>query len=160
MFAKEDIKRDEVVFIQGGHIVGRDRLYSSAVINSYIPLDDNYFLGATDITEEEGVKLYNNHSCNPNCGMRGEISFVAMVDIPRGAELTVDYAMIDNENYEFVCTCNSSNCRQKITGFDWKKKELQHRYEGYFARYLEDKIKNQKNSLFQSKLPQKEQCPD
>jgi len=140
MFAKEHIYKDEVVFIKGGHILTRDQLFSSGVINSYLPLDDNHFVGATTKEEEESIKLYNNHSCEPNCGVRGEISFVAMFDISQDTELTIDYAMVDNEDYTIECTCGSTSCRKIITGFDWKKKGLQEKYAGYFARYLEDKI--------------------
>ena len=32
--------------------------------------------------------LYSNHSCDANLGIRGEITFVAMRDIPAGEELT------------------------------------------------------------------------
>lgn len=39
-----------------------------------------------------------NHLCNPNVGVRGEITFVAMRDIKAGEELTTDYAMIDDDN--------------------------------------------------------------
>jgi len=67
-------------------------------------LDDKYFLGATNIDEEESIKLYQNHSCNPNVGLRGEITFVTMKDIEKDEELTVDYAFIDNEDYSFKCT--------------------------------------------------------
>jgi SET domain-containing protein len=143
MMAKEKIKRGEIVFIKGGHLLTKAALFSSGVINSYLPLDDNYYLGATNKAEEESIKLFINHSCNPNCGMRGEISFVAMREITEGEELTIDYAMVDNEDYSITCTCASPLCRKKVTGFDWKRKELQSRYEGYFARYLEDKIRMQ-----------------
>ena len=140
MVAQTDIKKGEIVFIKGGHILTRDELFSSGVINSYLPLDDNYFLGATNKVEEESIKLFVNHSCDPNCGMRGEVSFVAMRDIPKGEELTIDYAMVDNEDYTIQCTCGTSFCRKTVTGFDWKLKDLQKRYKGYFARYLEEKI--------------------
>jgi SET domain-containing protein len=140
MFAKEDIKKNEVVFIKGGHILTRKQVFSSSVINSYLPLDDNYFIGATNKEEEKDIKLYINHSCEPNCGVRGEISFVAMTNISMGAELTIDYCMVDNEEYVIDCKCGSPNCRRKISGFDWKLKNLQEKYKGYFARYLQDKI--------------------
>lgn len=140
MFAKEKIFKDEIVYIKGGHILRRDELFTSGVINSYLPIDDDYFLGAKDLIEENQIKLYNNHSCNPNCGMRGEISFVAIRDIEKDEELTIDYAFIDNEDYSFECHCGSDNCRRIITGFDWKIKELQEKFYPYFARYLKDKI--------------------
>lgn len=78
IFAKEDLKKDEIVFIKGGHILTRDEIFSSGVINSYFPISDEYFLGATNKEEEDAIKLYQNHSCNPNVGLRGEITFVAM----------------------------------------------------------------------------------
>lgn len=92
MFAKEHIYKDEIVYVKGGHILTRDELFSSAVINSYLPISDEYYMGATTCEEEESIKLYNNHSCDPNCGLHGEITFVAIRDIFPGEELTVDYA--------------------------------------------------------------------
>ena len=110
------------------YILTRDKIYSSGVINSYFPISDEYFLAAENKDEEEQIKLYQNHSCNPNVGLHGEITFVAMRDIEKDEELTVDYAFIDNEDYAFKCTCGSTNCRGTITGFDWKIKELQEKY--------------------------------
>lgn len=83
IFAKEDIKKDEIVFIKGGHILTRNEIFSSGIINSYFPISDDYFLGATNKDEEDAIKLYQNHSCNPNVGLHGEITFVAMRDIKR-----------------------------------------------------------------------------
>lgn len=140
MFAKELICKGEIVFIKGGHILTREEIFSSKIINSYMPISDDYYLGAISAEEENDIKLYNNHSCDPNCGLHGEITFVAMRDIAPGEELTVDYAFIDNEEYSFDCKCGSPNCRHIITGFDWKKPELQEKYFPYFAQYLKDKI--------------------
>lgn len=140
MYAKEDISKGEMVFIKGGHIVKRDEFYASSVINSYLPISDEYFMAAITSDEEEQIKLYNNHSCNPNCGMHGEITFVAIRDITEGEELTIDYAFVDNEDYSFECHCGSQNCRHIVTGYDWKIKELQEKYYPYFAQYLKDKI--------------------
>lgn len=140
MFAIDHIRKGEIVFIKGGHIITREELFSSSVINSYMPISDDYFLGATNADEEKDIKLYNNHSCDPNCGLHGEITFVAMRDIYPGEELTVDYAFIDNEDYSFECHCGSLHCRHIVTGFDWKRPELQEKYYPYFAQYLKDKI--------------------
>lgn len=146
IFAKENIKKGEIVFIKGGHILTRDEIFSSGVINSYFPINDEYFLGATNKDEEDQIKLYQNHSCNPNVGLHGEITFIAMRDIEKDEELTVDYAFIDNKDYSFECTCGSNNCRKIITGFDWKIKELQDKYYEYFAQYLKDKIDNERRT--------------
>ena len=136
-YAKVNIEKGEKVFVKGGHIVKRGNFYTSSVINSYLPISDEYYIAAISPDEEENIKLYNNHSCNPNCGMHGEITFVAMRDIEAGEELTIDYAFVDNEDYAFECRCGSENCRGTITGFDWKIKELQDRYYQYFSQYTQ-----------------------
>jgi len=148
MFAKEAIKKDEIVFIKGGHLVTREQLFSSGVINSYLPIDDNYFIGSINKEEEDGIKLWINHSCEPNCGMRGEISFVAMRDIKINEELSIDYALVDNEDYKINCNCKSKSCRSIVTGFDWKIGSLQKKYGNYFALYLLEKIKKKGFSNF------------
>lgn len=140
MYARENISKGEVVYIKGGHILLREEVFSSSVINSYLPISDDFFVGAISSGEESDVKLYNNHSCDPNCGMHGEITFIAIKDIRAGEELTIDYAFIDNEDYSFECHCGSPICRHIVTGFDWKIKELQDKYYPYFAQYLKDKI--------------------
>jgi SET domain-containing protein len=140
MFAKELIHAGEIVYIKGGHVLSRSELFSSGIINSYLPISDDYYLGAISAEEEDAIKLYNNHSCDPNCGMHGEITFVAIRDIKPGEELTVDYAFIDNEDYSFECQCGSVKCRHTVTGFDWKINRLQDEYYPYFAQYLKDKI--------------------
>lgn len=140
MFAKELIHAGEIVYVKGGHILSRSEIFSSDVINSYLPISDDYYIGAISREEEDAIKLYNNHSCDPNCGMHGEITFVAIRDIQPGEELTVDYAFIDNEDYSFNCQCGTPKCRHVVTGFDWKIKRLQDDYYPYFAQYLKDKI--------------------
>lgn len=147
IFANEHIDKGEIVFIKGGYILTKDEIFSSGVINSYFPLSDEYFLGATNVDEEESIKLYINHSCNPNVGLHGDITFIAMRNIEKDEELTVDYAFIDNEDYSFKCTCSSKKCRGTITGFDWKIKELQDKYYDYFAQYLKDKIDQEKKKI-------------
>jgi SET domain-containing protein len=140
MFAKTTIEKGEVVFIKGGHVVCKNELYFDEPISSYLPIDDQFFIGAVSKEEEPAIKLFVNHSCDPNCGIRGEITFVAMRRIEEGEELTCDYAMIDNEDYRFECNCGSSKCRKTVSGFDWKIRELQVRYSTYFSRYLLDKM--------------------
>jgi len=139
-FAKEKISKNEIVFIKGGHIVTREEMFCSSTINSHLPISDDYFLAALNKDEEDKIKLFINHSCNPNCGLNGNMIFIALRDIEKNEELTVDYAFIDNEDYKIDCNCGSKNCRKIVTGFDWKIKSIQDKYYDYFAQYLKDKI--------------------
>ena len=82
-----------------------------------------------------------NHACDPNVGVRGQVTFVALRDVPAGAELTIDYAMIDGDPAERMpCSCGAAACRGVITGDDWRRPELQARYAGRFSRYLQERI--------------------
>lgn len=145
-FAIAPIAKGEVVFIKGGYILNRENMLIEKLGYNYWPLSDELFLAPKKDSEKQEVQdilIYVNHSCNPNCGLRGEITGIAMRDISIGEELTMDYAMIDDEPdtaYNIQCTCGEPNCRGIITGKDWMIPDLQVRYKGYFAAYLQQKI--------------------
>jgi uncharacterized protein len=139
LFAKADIARGEIVAIKGGHIVDRETLQRDITPRLgpvEIQIDDDLFIAPVNADERELSMLYSNHSCDPNIGLRGEITFVAMRDIPAGEELTHDWAMTDNDDYSVECNCGARNCRKTLTGKDWQKSELQKKYAGYFSAYL------------------------
>lgn len=139
LFAKADIARGEIVAIKGGHIVDRETLQRDVTPRLgpvEIQIDDDLFIAPVNADERELSMLYSNHSCDPNIGLLGEITFVAMRDIPAGEELTHDWAMTDNDDYSVECNCGARNCRKTLTGKDWQRPELQEKYAGYFSAYL------------------------
>ena len=142
LFAKTPIRIGEILFVKNGHILPIQDKFSNDIIDCYWPIDDMRVLGAKDAGEMDVVKLFINHSCDPNCGLVGIGTGVAMRDIAQDEEISFDYAMLDNEAYDFPCHCGSTKCRGHFTGFDWKKPELQRRYNGFFVDYLQEKIAN------------------
>jgi SET domain-containing protein len=59
---------------------------------------------------------YVNHSCEPNLVsriVRGHILYIALRNIKRGEELTIDYRF-DKDVEKVVCRCGSPNCRGTI----------------------------------------------
>ena len=143
LFAAADIPKDEIVAVKGGHIVDGKTLrekITPMLGPVEIQIDDSLFIAPVTNEERELSMLYLNHSCDPNLGMRGEISFVAVRDIRAGEELTHDWAMTDNDDYSVECNCNAPNCRKTLTGKDWQRADLQKRYAGYFSAYLARKI--------------------
>ena len=137
LFAVEPIQGGEIVAIKGGHIVDRETYLAHAdVIGvSDIKIADGFYVAALDPAEYEGVMLFLNHSCEPNVGVQGNIVFVAMRDVAAGEELTIDYAMIDDDDARMDCRCGTPSCRGMVTGRDWQRPELQ-RYGSYFSWYL------------------------
>jgi Proteins containing SET domain len=143
LFAIADIAKDEVVAVKGGHIVDRETLrerIAPLLGPVEIQIDDNLFIAPVTQEERELSMLYSNHSCNPNLGIRGEITFVAMRDIRAGEELTHDWATTDNDDYSVQCNCGAPNCRKILTGKDWQRPEVQERYADYFSAYLARKM--------------------
>jgi len=143
LFAVVDISKDEIVSVKGGHIVDRKTLREkiTPVLGSVeIQIGGDLFIAPVSDEERESSMLYLNHSCDPNLGMRGEITFVAMREIRAGEELTHDWAMTDDDDYSIECNCGAANCRKTLTGKDWQHRDLQKRYAGYFSVYLARKI--------------------
>ena len=143
LFAIADIAKDEIVAVKGGHIVDGKTLREkiTPVLGPVeIQIDDDLFIAPVTDEERELSMLYSNHSCDPNLGMRGEITFVAMRDICAGEELTHDWAMTDDDDYSIECNCGAPDCRKTLTGKDWQRPDLQERYAGYFSAYLARKI--------------------
>ena len=140
IFAISPISVGTVIAVCGSMI------YSSDVLE-YIPqehmrtalqIEDNLFVQ----TIADPVDTYFiNHSCHPNSGFLNAVQIVAMQDIPAGQEITYDDAMTNGTSRRrFVCHCNSIDCRGEITGDDWRQKNLQERYRGYFSPYLSRRI--------------------
>src|SRR5262245_18668701 len=144
LFAVEPIRKGEIVCIKGGSIFNRQRLQevSQTLGPAEIQIAEDFFIGPRTEAEREGSMIFSNHSCDPNIGVQGQIVFVAMRDIDPGEELTHDWATTDYDTYELDCKCGARNCRKKITGQDWKRKDLQEKYGSYISWYLLEKIKN------------------
>jgi SET domain-containing protein len=142
LFAKAAIDQDEVVVVKGGYVLSRPQRNRIAeeLGASEIQITEDLFIRPTTLAEREGGMTHLNHSCEPNVGLQGQIVFVAMRDIAAGEELTFDYAMTDDEPYEMECHCDSQICRKLITGADWRKPELQNKYEGYFSWFIQRRI--------------------
>jgi uncharacterized protein len=147
LFATANIAKDEIVAVKGGHIISREQLRDKVTPllgPVEIQIDDDLFIAPVTEEEREGSMLYTNHSCDPNLGMHGEITFVAMRNIRAGEELTHDWGMTDDDDYSVECNCGAPNCRKILTGKDWQRPKLQARYAGYFSEYLAKKIANKR----------------
>ena len=143
LFATAPIAQGEVVAVKGGHIINREQLreITPKLGPVEIQIGDDLFIAPVTPEEREASMLYSNHSCDANLGLRGEVTFVALRDIPAGMELTHDWCITDDDDYSVKCNCGSANCRATLTGKDWQRPELQKRYAGYFSAYLAAKMR-------------------
>lgn len=143
LFAREAIPRGEIVAVKGGRIYDRAgwAKVAAELSPAEIQIGDDHFIGPADASGVEANMLRLNHSCEPNCGVRGEITFVTMRDVAPEEELTIDYAMIDGDpEIHMKCRCGSGRCRGSVSGADWALPRLQEEYRGHFSTYLQRRI--------------------
>ncbi|NVB36467.1 SET domain-containing protein-lysine N-methyltransferase [Pseudenhygromyxa sp. WMMC2535] len=98
-----------------------------------LQIDEDLYLVST----VESPADWFNHGCEPNAGLRGQLSLVALRSIEPGEEVVYDYAMTDGSAYdEFACACGAARCRGRVSGEDWRLPELWERYGSHFSPYL------------------------
>ena len=143
LFAAAQFAEGEIVCVKGGYIFDRETLRSMPewYQAAEIQIAKDMFIGPLNQEERVGSMVFSNHSCEPNIGVLGQIVFVAMREIEPGEELTHDWAMTDDDEFEVECHCGTASCRKIITGQDWRLKDLQGKYRGYMSAYLAEKIK-------------------
>ena len=140
VFANTHIFTGELLIVWGGAIVNYDQLHTLSPEQQAhsVQVEENAYLATM---REPDPGDYINHSCQPNAGLDGQISVVAMRDIFPSEEVCFDYAMSDGSPYdEFDCGCGAPTCRGRVTGGDWRLPDLQKRYAGYFSPYLQRRI--------------------
>lgn len=143
VFARAAVEKDEVLAVWGGIVVPSARLseFGGYAQTHGLQVEEDLFL--LPLTTDDPSDLFN-HCCNPNAGLSGQITLVAMRPIAPGEEVCFDYAMSDSNPYdEFSCGCGDALCRGKITAQDWQRRDLQQRYRGYFSPYLQRRIDRQ-----------------
>jgi len=136
-----DIKKGENIVVFGGIVIPSSQIheYWKKIGHIGIQISEDFFI-VPSTREEVDIGGVFNHSCNPNCGFLNNVTLISMRDIKKGEELTFDYCLNENEMESFKCNCGSANCRGIIRGDDWKIKELQKKYKGYFSPYVQSKF--------------------
>jgi len=143
VFSKAQINKGEILTIFGGYIIPIKKIKEiPKQLQEYCyQIHNNFFYGPVK-KGEVSVGEHYNHSCDPNTGFKDSITLVAIKNIKKGEEVTIDYATCMTTNmFNFKCNCDSNNCRSFITGNDWKLINLQKKYKNYFQPYILEKIK-------------------
>lgn len=146
LFAIQPILKNEVIAIKAGKILDEDFIinHMDIVQGSHMQLSDKFFIGPTTAQEHDDTLIGFNHSCEPNAYVRGQVLLVSMRDIATQEEVAVDYATCyTSDTQEFNCLCDKPICRKHIKpSVDWRDLELQQKYSGYFAYFVQSKISN------------------
>jgi SET domain-containing protein len=146
VFASEPIEKNSPLMVFGGYVLTRKEEVKLPleIRDIAIQIDKDLVIGV--LTKKEVTNTdYVNHSCDPNSGIKGQISLVAMRNIKEGEEITFDYGTVlyrekGAPKYELKCLCGSKNCRGKITQYDWQIPSLQEKYKDFFPYYIKEEI--------------------
>jgi len=123
IYANRDIRKGEVIFKGEGRA---QRIITKSFVEKHwneeeklhfrryaYPVSDEVFILWDDDPSEWAPQ---NHCCTPNTEFDG-LDVLAISDISKGQELTLDYAHFLDEHMEpFDCQCGTKGCRGKISG--------------------------------------------
>lgn len=136
IFAGEDIKKGErIQYINGKRVknVITNSKESEAIAN-WIGISRKFWINT------KGTPFrYINHSCNSNAAIMGTKTVVALRNIPRDEEITIDYSMSDADPFwkGIHCTCGEKNCRKEIRAIYTVPPEVFKRHMPYVSRYFQ-----------------------
>jgi SET domain-containing protein len=78
-----------------------------------------------------------NHSCEPNSGILGRTSIVALSDIAKGEEMTIDYSTnVGWDGFAMECRCGERNCRRVIKSYRYLTDKNKRSYGKHVSPYL------------------------
>lgn len=138
VFARRDIKSGEVICF----LKGKKRKSYAPALNGWMGRSDPSLMNLLQIGQDLYVDLgkpliYINHSCDPNCGIRGKGTLFAFRSIKKGEEITYDYSTTVDETFE--CQCGAKHCRRFIPVDFWGLSAARQRYyvrRGALPRYI------------------------
>ncbi len=88
------------------------------------------------VPRRHGVIWYFNHSCEPNCGIKGT-RIIAERDIMKGEELTFDYSCdVDWPGFTMPCKCGSPACRKVVRAYRYLPASVKKKYGDRVAPFI------------------------
>lgn len=124
--AGENIKKGEVI----QHIKGEVKFMTIKSKKDSLSYPNWIGVGKEKWIDPNYPNQFLNHSCNPNAGIGGKVTMVALKNIKEGEEITIDYSIIEGDDlWEMKCRCGSVNCRNIV-------RSIRHLPEKQFKKYL------------------------
>lgn len=132
LFALEPIHKDErIQYIRGAKfkMVVKGRQEAMSIMNSI-------GVGRYSWLDTKNTPFrYINHSCEPTAAIIGTKTVVALREIRKGEEITMDYSMTDADPYwEMKCRCDTKTCRKKIGSIQTVPPEVFKRHMPYIPK--------------------------
>jgi hypothetical protein len=132
IFTMADIKKGDLIFVWEGQKKS-GRSYPWYFGTRWLQVGQYEWIAPT----RNSPGWYINHSCNPNSGIKDSIKIVAMKNIRRGEEVTIDYSTFESEKgWRLKCHCKNKNCRRIIRSYEFLPPKLKQKYRDFISEYL------------------------
>ena len=135
IFATKDIKKGEIV----GTIKGPNMYKVN--INLEDALSNPNWIGFKMHNWVNPVTPYEflNHSCDPNTGIKGHKRMIALHNIKKGEEVTIDYSIIEADPRWYMnCSCNGKKCRGTIESIQKLPRKIYDSYLPFISKHFKD----------------------
>lgn len=136
IFAAQNIKKGEIVSFIKGKVVNWKVVdkKTSAFGPNWIGCGKNKWI------DPEPPFNYLNHSCNPNVGIKGSKTIVAIRNIKKEDEILIDYSITEEDRLwqlDKKCKCGSKDCRKVIKSVQFLQKKVYNRYMPYVPKFFQ-----------------------
>lgn len=111
IFVDENVRKGEHIQYIRGPIVYKvpHNSQESNIIANWVGVGKNRWI----VPEQPFIFL--NHSCEPNVAVVGKRLLVALEDIKKGTEISMDYSLTDADpHWQLECQCGAKQCRRII----------------------------------------------
>lgn len=130
IFATRDIKKGEVAFRFAGKLVDWQHCTHRS-----LQVGRNRFVRPAP----GALPGWLNHSCEPNCSVRGLNDITALRAIKSGEEITIDYSFTDSmPNWDMACKCGAKTCRKRLVPFYKLPAQFREKHKERVSKYLLD----------------------
>lgn len=133
VIAKRDIKKGEIVFIiKGTRITWQVTDEKGALYGEHwIGIGKNTWI------DPMGYGRYLNHSSNPTCGIRGEVTVCALRDIKKGDEVCIDYSITEEQTLWWMDDFSQKGKKTIVRSVQFLPQEKFEAYLPYVPRYFQ-----------------------
>jgi hypothetical protein len=127
IFARATIPGNVPILRWGGRLVPESSVDEAGPPLRAVSVSEGVLL-AVGANSERTLDDYLNHSCQPSVGMLDAVTLRTLRAVSAGAELTADYAFwTTDQDYALPggCQCGLPRCRSRVTGRDWRRRDVQ-----------------------------------
>ncbi|MBI4992778.1 MAG: SET domain-containing protein-lysine N-methyltransferase [Candidatus Magasanikbacteria bacterium] len=141
IFSNKNFKKGEVIFTVHGPIVKYSKDPDWRIGEDWLQISQN----AWKIPYRDNPWIFINHSCQPNVGLKGTSTVVAIRSIYKNEEIVIDYSWTEasEKGWHMICHCGAPNCRKLIQSVQFLPVNIFKKYRQYIPAYLRSRyIKN------------------